>query len=86
MSDLWDELNERQQTYMRLIFEQDQAQEQAEKQRSARTRISRPADEWRWILYANTMYGHTPLKQAIKDAKMVDPGTGSTFKALEERC
>ncbi len=70
---------------MKAIFEQDQAQERNEKKRAARTWNSRPADEWRWILYANTERGHTPLKQAIKDVGMVDPGTGSTFQALEDR-
>lgn len=81
----WQKLNERQQMYLRLIYEQDQAQERAERMRSARDWRTQPADEWRWILYANTAYGHTSLKQAIKDAGMVDPGTGSTFKALEVR-
>ncbi len=83
--DAWQELNERQQTYLRAIFEQDQAQERSERLRAAREQHTRPADQWRWILYANTEHGHTPLKQAIKDAGLVDPGTGSTFKALEER-
>lgn len=82
---VWQALNQRQQTYLTLIYESDQIQERNEKARTARDWRSRPADEWRWILYANTMYGHTPLKQHIKDAGMVDPGTGSTFKALEER-
>jgi hypothetical protein len=81
----WDDLNERQQTYLKLIYENDQVQEQNEKWRAARTWHVQPASVWRWILYANTEYGHTPLKQAIKDAGYVDPGTGSTFKALEER-
>jgi DNA-binding MarR family transcriptional regulator len=81
----WDDLNERQQTYLKLIYENDQVQEQNEKWRAARTWHPQPASVWRWILYANTEYGHTPLKQAIKDAGYVDPGTGSTFKALEER-
>jgi hypothetical protein len=82
--DEWQKLNLRQQTYMKEIYMQDQAQERAEKRRAAREWNSRPADEWRWILYENTMYGHTPLKQAIKDAGMVDPGTGSTFEALKK--
>ncbi len=83
--DEWQQLNERQQTYLRAIFVQDQAQESNERLRAAMDQRTRPADEWRWVLYANTEYGHTPLKQALKDAGMVDPGTGSTFKALEER-
>ncbi len=85
MDDAWNKLNQRQQAYMQFIFERDQAQERAEKRRSALDRSSQSAELWRWIEYADTMHGHTPLKQAIKDAGLVDPGTGSTFKALETR-
>ncbi len=81
----WADLNERQQEYMKAIYEVDQLQEQYEKQRAARDRRSRPADEWRWLIYADTERGHTPLKQRIVDKKLNDPGTGSTFSALESR-
>ena len=37
------------------------------------------------MLYADTLYEHTPLKQRLVDAGVVDPGTGSTFEALEKR-
>ncbi len=81
----WDDLNERQQTYLKLIYEYDQIQERNEKRRSARDWNSLPARVWRKIEYADTYSGHTPLKQSIKDAGMVDHGTGSTFKALRDR-
>jgi len=81
----WGDLNTRQQTYLQAIYTTDQAQEQSERLRAAMDRRSRPADEWRWMLYADTLYGHTPLKQRLVDAGVVDPGTGSTFEALEKR-
>src|SRR5436305_2672263 len=83
--DQWEKLNHRQQTYLRIIYKYDQIQERNERLLSALDKRSRPADQWRWILYANEVHGCTPFKQAIKDAGFVDPGTGSTFKALETR-
>lgn len=84
-TDPWHVLNARQQAYMQAIYVTDQAQEQNERLRAALDRWSRPADQWRWMLYGDTMDGHTPLKQRLVDAAMVDPGTGSTFEALEKR-
>lgn len=84
-ADAWRGLNARQQAYMQAIFATDQAQEQAERLRAALDRRSRPADQWRWMEYADTLYGHTPLKQRLVDAGVVDPCTGSTFEALEQR-
>lgn len=81
----WADLNERQQEYLKAIYEVDQQQEEWERQRAARHKRSRPADEWRWMIYANTERGYTPLKQRIVDKKLNDPGTGSTFSALENR-
>jgi hypothetical protein len=84
-ADVWRCLNARQQAYLQAIFATDQAQEQSERLRAARDHRSRPADEWRWQVYADTLYGHTPLKQRLVDAGVVDPGTGSTFEALGKR-
>lgn len=81
----WTDLNERQQEYMKAIYETDQEQEEAERLRAAHYRRSRPADEWRWMTYADTERGYTPLKERIVDKKLNDPGTGSTFNALESR-
>jgi hypothetical protein len=81
----WADLNERQQEYMKAIYGTDQEQEEWERQRAARHRRSRPADEWRWAQYANTDRGYTPLKQRIVEKDLNDPGTGSTFRALENR-
>lgn len=82
----WDRLNQRQQTYLLKIFERDQAQERAHKLSSSSSQYNNtPAKVWREIEYADTVAGHTRLKQALVDADLVDPGTGSTFKALADR-
>ena len=83
--DAWSRLNTRQHLYMKAIFEADQAQERNERQRASMDQRSQSAKKWCWITYADTIHGHTPLKQRLVDGKVVDPGTGSTFKALEER-
>lgn len=81
----WGDLNQRQQSYLRIIYEYDQAQERNEQLRAALDKRSRPADQWRWIEYADAYAGHTRFKQRLIDEKLVDHGTGSTFEALRER-
>lgn len=81
----WADLNERQQEYMKVIYEVDQLQEQYEKQRAAMDRYSRPADQWRYMEYADTYTGYTPFKRRLIEKGLVDQGTGSTFEALRER-
>ncbi|MCT7991909.1 hypothetical protein [Laspinema olomoucense] len=82
---IWDELNERQQTYLKQIFEIDQDREASERGAWNRGGKPRPADEWRWIEYLELFGNSSPLRQKLKRAKVVDPGTGSTFKALRTR-
>jgi hypothetical protein len=82
---LWKELNRRQQTYLRLIFEIDQHREALERGQDWRRSNSRPASQWRWIEYAEIFGKSTTLRMRIKEAGEVDPGTGSTFKALLTR-
>jgi hypothetical protein len=82
---LWKELNRRQQTYLRLIFEIDQHREALERGQDWRRSSNRPASQWRWIEYAEIFGKSTTLRARIKEAKEVDPGTGSTFKALSTR-
>ena len=81
----WADLNERQQEYMKIIYETDQIQEQNEKKRASYDRYSRPADQWRYMEYAATISGYTPFKRRLVEKGLVDPGTGSTFEALEKR-
>jgi hypothetical protein len=64
--DSWQALITRQQTSMQAIFETDQAQEQNERLRAAMDRWSRLAAEWRWMLYADTMYGYTQRMSAVR--------------------
>ncbi|MCT7969747.1 hypothetical protein NG799_25880 [Laspinema sp. D1] len=45
---IWDELNERQQTYLKQIFEIDQNREESERGAWNRGDRPRPADEWRF--------------------------------------
>ena len=82
---LWKELNPRQQTYLRLIFEIDQHREALERGQDWRRSSNRPASQWRWIEYAEIFGKSTALRARIKEAGEVDPGTGSTFKALSTR-
>jgi len=85
MTTTWADLNERQQEYRKILYETDQIQEQNERKRAAMDRYSRPADQWRYMEYADTYTGHTPLKRRLVEKGLVDPGTGSTFEALEKR-
>jgi hypothetical protein len=82
---LWQELNERQQAYLRIIYDHDWTQAYWAKKEAARTQRSRPADQWRWIEYADYPHGCSPLKRDLKEKGLVDPGTGSTFEALRRR-
>jgi hypothetical protein len=81
----WDDLNERQRTYLLAIYQCDQAEEKF--QRSAWTPGSRtrPAEEWRWLFYGEYDYGPSPLKRTLLNTGVVDQGTGSTFEALQSR-
>jgi hypothetical protein len=82
---IWDELNDRQQTYLKQIFEIDQDREESERGAWNRGDRPRPADEWRWIEYLELFGNSSQLRQKLKTAGVVDPGTGSTFKALATR-
>ncbi|WP_261210323.1 hypothetical protein [Laspinema sp. D2d] len=79
---IWDELNERQRVYLQQIFEIDQDREESEHGAWNRGERPRPADEWRWIEYLELFGNSSQLRQKLKAADVVDPGTGSTFKAL----
>lgn len=82
---IWTQLNARQQSYLKLIYQIDQATEREEKQRAFRGQRG-PAEVWRWLFYGDVALDvASPLKQSIRDEHLVDPGTGSTFQALERR-
>ncbi|MFD5878459.1 hypothetical protein [Streptomyces yangpuensis] len=81
----WDALNERQRTYMHVLFDHDQA---AEEQRAAdwasgRTMDDRtPAAEWRWIDVVTPGSRLTSVQQDLAKRDVRDPGVGSTLAAL----
>lgn len=81
----WGELNTRQQAYLRLIFELDQQREKTERSGDWQRFKPRPASEWRWLEYSELFGISSELRRRIKEANLVDPGTGSTFKALSTR-
>ncbi|MCM3702650.1 hypothetical protein [Paenibacillus macerans] len=49
--DPWAGLNERQRSYLKAIYQADQKAEADEKYAAASNWNSRPANEWRWLLY-----------------------------------
>jgi hypothetical protein len=82
-------LNDRQRTYLRLIFDVDQEIE-AQMRTGYRPFERRPkASEWRWLEYSEPIpilnWPGSELWRRIKKAGLVDQGTGSTFAALSER-
>lgn len=84
---LWQELNDRQQKYVLAIYDVDQIQEQDARGAWKRGEPSRPASEWRWMLYATAGMPprDTALKARLRELDLIDQGTGSTFEALERR-
>lgn len=80
-------LNERQLNTLRCIYEVDQEQEQRQRRRSSGWWDNTPASIWRQIWYKHEPKtgNHSMLYKMLKKNRLVDPGLGSTFKALEER-
>jgi hypothetical protein len=86
MSDAWAELNHRQRAYLRALYDCDQAKEAERRQRAARGDWfdRTPASEWRWVTYG-PVAPPSALYTALRSANLVDPGTGATWQALEDR-
>jgi hypothetical protein len=82
---MWAELNQRQQEYLKAIYEVDQEQEEYERGAWNRGGRPRPAREWRWMEYGTFYSIPSPLKMKIFLRDLQDEGTGSTFDALERR-
>ncbi|HEU4325299.1 MAG TPA: hypothetical protein VFS21_19305 [Roseiflexaceae bacterium] len=84
----WAGLNDRQRAYLRAIYAEDQAQEEAERGRWKHGMRSRPAAEWRPLAYG-LLPGLPPIPSALYAAierlGLRDEGTGATFQALEVR-
>lgn len=85
MADIWDQLNDRQRAYLQAVYEADQHEESWRRQAAAKGHWSRtPASEWRWIMYG-PVAPPSALYMTLREAKLVDPGTGATWQALETR-
>lgn len=79
-AEMWGSLNDRQKMYMGAIYEQECVL--AAHWLSYDAMHVPKAGEWRWIGYNSA---HSQLLASLRRAKLVDPGTGITFSALEER-
>ncbi|WP_433542036.1 hypothetical protein ACQP10_38435 (plasmid) [Streptosporangium sandarakinum] len=78
----WVALNERQQVYMRILYDADQAAERHEKTAWRR----RPAEEWRWLDYgpvANSLADPGKLQVLLAHHGVRDQGSGATLQTLE---
>lgn len=84
---IWTELNDRQREYLQAVYRFDQQAEAANTSGDWFGHKRRPASEWRWIPYtANPITGEaSDLLLYLREKKLVSPGTGSTFQALEAR-
>lgn len=81
----WQQLNARQRTYLQALYTCDQATEADRRRAAANGFWDRTlASEWRRQMYGPVAPPST-LYTLLRQAKLVDPGTGSTWKALEER-
>lgn len=85
--EIWAELNGRQREYLKAVYKFDQAAEAANTGGDWFGRRRPPASEWRWLPYtANPVTGEaSDLLLYLREKKLVSPGTGSTFQALEAR-
>lgn len=84
---LWQGLNERQQTWLVVIYRADQAAEKSAKGAWTRGERSRPASEWRWLDYgivddplASGPSGE--LQRQLNQRKVWDQGAGATMGVL----
>jgi hypothetical protein len=87
----WQDLNDRQQGTLAVIFELDQGAEACRRSDAARgVYDSRPADAWRSIDFAHEpamrqVFGWTLLQERLMGRGWDNQGNGSTMAALERR-
>ncbi|WP_126643161.1 hypothetical protein [Embleya hyalina] len=86
-AEAWNGLNDRQRLYLATIYDADQAAERNARGSATDWAPSRPASEWRWLLYtvASADSGHTTIQSTISYRGHLDPGAGSTLAALASR-
>ncbi|MFD3848159.1 hypothetical protein ACFWVB_19995 [Streptomyces microflavus] len=79
----WDELNDRQRTYLGVLYDEDQGLEAEHRHNAATGRFSRaPASVWRRI---NMTGINASVPRALRSRKVWESGAGSTLAALDER-
>jgi hypothetical protein len=79
----WDELNDRQRAYLKVMFDEDQGLEEEHRYQGATGKwISAPAKVWRRI-YLSGSYAALPSK--LKRQGIWESGAGSTMVALADR-
>lgn len=87
----WNDLNDRQQGTLAVIYDLDQAAETGRRQDAARgVYDDRPADAWRSIDFAHEpalrdIFGWTTLQERLMWRGWDNQGNGSTMAALERR-
>ncbi|MFD7340745.1 hypothetical protein ACFV98_32875 [Streptomyces violascens] len=80
----WDALNARQQTYMTVLYDHDQAEETARAQDAAAGYYDdTPASVWRWIDVVTPGAKLTSVQRALALQDVRDDGAGSTLQALQ---
>ncbi|MFJ4966022.1 hypothetical protein ACIP6P_26855 [Streptomyces sp. NPDC088729] len=80
----WDALNERQQAYMTVLYDHDQAAEAARAQDAAAGYYDdTPASVWRWIDVVTPGTKLTSVQRALARRDVRDDGAGSTLQALQ---
>lgn len=80
---MWEELNDRQRTYLDVLFRVDQNLEAEQRQRAARGQFtSAPARAWRRIDFNNPI---GPVRRALEARGVYDSGAGATLAALRKR-
>jgi hypothetical protein len=82
-------LNERQRTWLLVIYRHDQQAEEWAKGAWTRGENTQPASVWRWLEYGLVdtplADGRGQLQQALYRAKVWDQGAGATMAVLTER-
>lgn len=88
-ADLWAELNERQQTYLTVIYTADQSNEANQKGGAFDWGHGPPASEWRWLTFSikasKELVGYTTIQHALRSKGEHDQGAGSSLAALRRR-
>ncbi|WP_331759574.1 hypothetical protein [Streptomyces anulatus] len=80
----WDALNERQQAYMTVLYDHDQAVEAGRAQDAAAGYYDdTPASVWRWLDVVTPGTKLTSVQRALALKDVRDDGTGSTLQALQ---